>query len=57
MRLAGHVVRVEDRSGAYRVLVERERQTDLSEKDHLEDQNVDGRIILQWIVKTWNGEA
>ena len=42
-----------DRTGAYRVLVGR----DLLEKNHLEDLDVDGRIILQWIVKTWDGEA
>jgi len=53
MRLAGHVARTGDRRGAYRVLVER----DLLEKDHMEDPDVDGKIILQWIFKTWNGEA
>jgi hypothetical protein len=34
--------------GAYRILVER----DLLERDHLEDLDVDGRIILQCIIKT-----
>jgi len=26
------------------------------ERDHLEDPCVDGRIILHWIFKKWNGE-
>jgi len=30
---------------------------DLMERDHLEDLCIDGRIILQWIFKKWNGEA
>ena len=27
----------------------------MKERDHLEDLDVDGRIILNWILKMWNG--
>ena len=30
---------------------------DLRERDHLKDLGVDGRIILNWILKKWDWEA
>jgi hypothetical protein len=36
--------------GAYRVLMGR-----LEGRNHLEDPGIDGRIILKWIFKTWDG--
>jgi hypothetical protein len=47
MRWAGHVARMVDRKGVYRViLLENPR-----ERDHLEDPGVGGRIILRWIFR------
>jgi hypothetical protein len=41
-----------DRTGLYKVW-----WRNLREKDHLEDQNVDGRIILRWIFRKWDVEG
>jgi prenyltransferase beta subunit len=47
---ACHVARMGERRGAYRFLV-----GNLTERDHLEDTDVDGKIILRWIFRKWNG--
>jgi hypothetical protein len=41
-----------ERKGLYRVLV-----GNLREGDHLEDPDIDGRIILRWIFRRWDLEA
>jgi hypothetical protein len=52
MRWAGHVARMGEGTGAYRILVGRPEG-----RNQLEDPGVDGRIILKWIFKKWDGEA
>ena len=51
MRWAGHVARVGDRRGAYRVLAGRREG-----KRPLERSGIDGRVILRRILKTWDAE-
>jgi hypothetical protein len=48
MRWVGHVSRMGEGRGVYRVLVE-----NLRESDQLGDPGVDGRIILSWIFRKW----
>jgi hypothetical protein len=50
MRWAGHVARMGEERGSYRILVGRPEG-----RSHLEDPDVDGRIILKWIFKKWDG--
>jgi len=48
MRWAGHVARMGEERGVYRVLVGKP-----DGKRPLRDLGVDGRIILRWICRRW----
>ena len=48
MRWAGHVARMGEGRGVYRVLVGNPRG-----RDRWGDQGVDGRIILRWTFRRW----
>jgi hypothetical protein len=50
MRWAGHVARMGERRGVYRVLVGQPER-----RDHLEEPGKDGRIILRWSFRKWDG--
>jgi len=50
MRWAGHVARMAERHTGF-------WWRNLRERDYLEDPGIDGRIILRWIFKRWDGEA
>ena len=45
-----HVARLEKMRGGRRILVGK-----VGERDHFEDVGVDGRKILKWVCKKWNG--
>jgi len=49
MRWAGHVARMGEERGVYRVLVGKPEGT-----GHWEDPGVDGWIILGWISRRWD---
>jgi hypothetical protein len=49
MRWAGHVARMEESRGLYRVW-----WGNLRERDHWGDPGVDARIILRWIFRKWD---
>jgi hypothetical protein len=48
MGWAGHVARMGEKKNTYRVLVEEGHK----QRNHLDDLNIDGRIIFKWILKT-----
>jgi hypothetical protein len=50
MNWVGHVTRIGERRGAYRVLVGKSES-----KRPLENTGLDGRIILRWILKKLEG--
>ena len=50
MRWAGHGVRMEEGRGVHKVLVGKP-----DGKNHWGDQDVDGRILLRWILRKWEG--
>jgi len=54
MRWAGHVTRIGEKKGAYRILVQKREGE--RERDYMEDVGVGGWIILKWILKIgWEG--
>jgi hypothetical protein len=56
MRWAGHVAHMGDIQDVHKVHT-RFWWGDLREGDHWKDPGVDGRMILKWIFKKWDGMA
>ena len=52
MRWEEHVAHMVERRGIYKVMMGKPK----GERDHLEDPSEDGRIILRWIFRKWDGE-
>ena len=50
MRWAEHVARMGERRGVFMVLV-----GNLRERDHFDDAGLNGRKILRWIYRRWEG--
>jgi hypothetical protein len=50
MRWVGHVARF----GGEEKCMQGIGRENLRERDHLEDSDVDGRIILRWIFRKWH---
>ena len=50
MRWSGHVARMGEGRGVHRVMVGKSE-----ERDHWGAPDVDGRIILRWIFRKWEG--
>jgi hypothetical protein len=51
MRREGHVARIGEMRNAYNILVK-----NLQERDHLENKDVDRRIILEKILRKYGGK-
>jgi hypothetical protein len=50
IEMGGALARMGERRGVYRVVV-----GNLRERDHLEDPGVNGRTMLKWIFRKWDG--
>jgi hypothetical protein len=52
IRWGGYESQMGERRGVYKVFLSKHEG-----ESHLEELGVDGRIILQWIFKKWDGEG